>query len=68
MCAMIINLPESEAANSVVKDLKETASDSDSHKVIGNLYLALLDCYEELQSIWCRSMARDRLRPAGKAS
>ena len=32
---------------------------------IENVYLALLDCYEEAGSVWCRNVAVSVFRPAG---
>ena len=35
-------------------------------KMIEGLYLALMDCFEELQNVWCHRVATGRIRLAGK--
>ena len=64
--ARILSKSDSEAAQSLVEELSEVASDPGSESVIANLYLALLNCYERSQNVWCLTMATSQLQPAGK--
>ena len=41
------------------------ASEPGGDRVTESLYLALLDCYEDSDDIWCHRMAKDTLRPTG---
>ena len=67
--ARIVGKSDSEAAKSLVEELNEIiVSDPGSESVIENFYLALLNCYEKSQNVWCRTMATSRLQPAGKAT
>jgi ankyrin repeat protein len=63
--ARIVGKSDSEAAKSLVEELNEIiVSDPGSESVIENFYLALLNCYEKSQNVWCRTMATSRLQPA----
>ena len=67
-CAVILSKPESEDAKNLHRVLTEIAAEPDSQRVIENLYLSLLDCYESSQNAWCWLMATDTLRQAGKVA
>ena len=65
--ARILSKSDSKAAESLVEELNGIASEPGSDYVIEHLYLALLNCYEKSQNVWCRTVAISRLQPAGKA-
>ena len=67
-CAVILSKPESEDATNLHRVLTGIAAEPDSQRLIENLYLSLLDCYESSQNAWCRHMATDTLRQAGKVA
>ena len=67
-CALILSKPESEDAVNLHRVLTGIAAEPDSQKMIENLYLSLLDCYESSQNAWCRHMATVTLRQAGKVA
>ena len=67
-CAIILSKPESEDATNLYRVLTGIVAEPDSQKVIENLYLSLLDCYESSQNAWCWHMATDTLRQAGKVA
>ena len=66
--AVILIQPESEDAVNLHRVLTGIAAEPDSQKMIENLYLSLLDCYESSQNTWCWHMATVTWRQAGKVA
>ena len=66
VCAQIISQSESKDVVSINRILKGVAAEPGRQNVVGDLYLALLDCCEESPNVWCRIMAISKLRKTGK--
>ena len=66
VCAQIISQSESKDVVSINRILKGVAAEPGRQNVVGDLYLALLDCCEESPNMWCHIMAISKLRQAGK--
>ena len=62
----ILGMSDVEAASDLERLLVARIHDGGNEAgKIENVYLALLDCYEEAGSVWCRNVAISVLRPAG---